>query len=437
VPHKLLSAIVVTLAAVLCSASPPNDANDSVWFDASLPGLIELYKDIHAHPELSYRETQTAARLAEELKRVGCEVAEKIGKTGVVALLKNGDGPTIMVRADMDALPVTEATGLAYASKATTKDDDGGTVGVMHACGHDVHMTCLIGTARFLAAHRNDWKGTVMFICQPAEERGGGAKAMLADGLFTRFPKPKYAVALHVEASMPAGRVGYTPGYFLANVDSVDITVRGRGGHGAQPQSAIDPIVIACKLVLDLQTIVSRELKPTDPAVITVGSIHGGTKHNIIPDEVKLQITVRSYKDEVRKHLLESIENKAMAAAAASKAPKPTIEHSEGTPATYNDPQLTERAAGVFRRVLGADQVELREPVMGGEDFSEYGLAGVPICMYRLGSVPAERAAKAKDGDSLPSLHSSLYYPDPEPTIKTGVRTMTALVLDLLKSAER
>jgi hippurate hydrolase len=437
VPHKLLSAIVVTLAAVLCSASPPNDANDSVWFDASLPGLIELYKHIHAHPELSYRETQTAARLAEELKRVGCEVTEKIGKTGVVALLKNGDGPTIMVRADMDALPVTEATGLAYASKATAKDDDGGTVGVMHACGHDIHMTCLVGAARFLAAHRDDWKGTVMFICQPAEERGGGARAMLADGLFTRFPKPKYAVALHVEASMPAGRVGYTPGYFLANVDSVDITVRGRGGHGAQPQSAIDPIVIACKLVLDLQTIVSRELKPTDPAVITVGSIHGGTKHNIIPDEVKLQITVRSYKDEVRKHLLESIENKAMAAAAASKAPKPTIEHSEGTPATYNDPQLTERAAGVFRRVLGADQVELREPVMGGEDFSEYGLAGVPICMYRLGSVPAERAAKAKDGDSLPSLHSSLYYPDPEPTIKTGVRTMTALVLDLLKSAER
>jgi hippurate hydrolase len=425
--------LVVALATALSSATPPNDAKDSAWIDAAVPGLVELYKHLHTHPELSYHETQTAARLAEDLKKVGCEVTEKVGRTGVVALLKNGDGPTIMVRADMDALPVTEATELAYASKATTKDDDGSTVGVMHACGHDIHMTCLVGTARFLAAHRDDWKGTVMFICQPAEERGGGAKAMLADGLFTRFPKPKYAVALHVEASMPAGRVGYTPGYFLANVDSVDITVRGRGGHGAQPQSAIDPIVIACKLVLDLQTIVSRELKPTDPAVITVGSIHGGTKHNIIPDEVKLQITVRSYKDDVRKHLLESIENKAMAAAAASRAPKPTIEHSEGTPATYNDPKLTERAADVFRRVLGAENVELREPVMGGEDFSEYGLAGVPISMYRLGSVPAERAAKAKDGDSLPSLHSSLYYPDPEPTIKTGVRTMTALVLDLLK----
>jgi hippurate hydrolase len=411
---------------------PADDA--SSWLDAAYPSLAELYEHLHAHPELSLRETQTAARLAAELRKVGCEVTEGVGKTGVVALLKNGDGPTIMVRTDLDALPVTEATGLAYASKVTTKDDDGATVGVMHACGHDVHMTCLVGVARFLAQHRAAWKGTVMFVCQPAEERLGGAVRMLKDGLFERFPKPKYALALHCDSFMPAGHVGFRPGYILANVDSVDVTIRGRGGHGSQPNAAIDPIVIAAKYILDLQTIISREKLATDPGVVTVGSIHGGTKHNIIPDEVKLQITVRSYSDETRELLRDSIENKALAAAASARAPRPTVTFGDGTPATYNDPELTERLAAVARGLWGADNVLSPEPRMGGEDFSEYGRAGVPICMFWLGTVPPARVEAAKKGTPLPSLHSALYAPDPEPSIKTGVRTMSALVVDLMKS---
>ncbi|MBI3469457.1 MAG: amidohydrolase, partial [Planctomycetes bacterium] len=317
-------------------SDPPADA--AKWIDGAYPSLVALYEDLHTHPELSLHETRTAQRLSAELRKTGAEVTEGVGKTGVIGMLRNGDGPTIMVRTDLDALPVTEATGRPYASTVTTKDNDGNTVGVMHACGHDIHMTCLVGTARLLAESRDRWKGTVMFVCQPAEEGGGGAKLMLSDGLYKRFAKPKYAVALHVDADLEAGRVGYTPGFFLANVDSVDITVRGRGGHGAQPHQTVDPIVVACKLVLDLQTIVSRETKPIDPAVVTVGSIHGGTKHNIIPDEVKLQVTVRSYGDEVRKHLLDSIENKVLAAAASARAPKPTVSVTEGTSATYNDP---------------------------------------------------------------------------------------------------
>jgi hippurate hydrolase len=371
------------------------------------------------------------------LRKTGAEVTEGVGKTGVVGMLRNGDGPTIMVRTDLDALPVTESTGRPYASTVTTKDNDGNTVGVTHACGHDIHMTCLVGTARLLAESRERWNGTMMLVCQPAEEAGGGAKLMLSDALYKRFAKPKYAIALHVDADLEAGRVGYTPGFVLANVDSVDITMRGRGGHGAQPHHAVEPIVIACKLVLDLQTIVSRETKPTDPAVVTVGSIHGGTKHNVIPDEVKLQVTVRSYGDEVRKRLLDSIENKALAAAASARAPKPTISVTEGTPATYNDPELAERAVGVFRKLLGAEAVVRRDPEMGGEDFSEYGRAGVPIFMFRLGSVAPARFAAAKQGPPLPSLHSSLYYPDPEPTIKTGIKAMSALVVELLNSRDQ
>lgn len=402
------------------------------WLESAYPSLDSLYKQLHTHPELSFHETETAARLAKELRAAGVEVTEGVGRTGVVGLLKNGDGPTIMIRTDMDALPVTEATGLPYASKVTTTDDDGTMVGVMHACGHDIHMTCLTGTARLLAELRNTWKGTVMFVCQPAEERVGGAAVMLKDGLFERFPKPKFALALHCDSTIATGRVGFTPGYILANVDSVDITVRGRGGHGSQPSAAVDPIVIACKLILDLQTIISREKSPTEPGVITVGSIHGGTKHNIIPDEVKLQITVRSYSPETRKLLLDSIENKALAAAAAARAPKPTVAFSDATPSTYNDPKLTERAAEVARRTFGPDSVVRPEPRMGGEDFSEYGRAGVPICMFWLGTVPPARIDAAAKGSPLPSLHSSLYFPDPEPSIKTGIRTMTAVVLDLL-----
>ena len=425
--------LVAGLLHETVGAARPRADDVTNWIDAAYPALADLYKHLHTHPELSLHETETAARLAAELRKAGCEVTEGVGKTGVVALLKNGDGPTVMVRTDMDALPVTEATGLAYASKVTTKDDDGATVGVMHACGHDVHMTCVVGVARLLGEHRAAWKGTVMFVCQPAEERLGGAVRMLKDGLFERFPKPKYALALHCDSFLPTGKVGFRPGYILANVDSADITIRGRGGHGSQPNATIDPIVIAAKFILDIQTIISREKSPTEPGVVTVGSIHGGTKHNIIPDEVKLQLTVRSYSDETRKLLLDSIENKALAAAASARAPRPTVTFNEGTPSTYNDPTLTDRLASVARGLWGADNVLSPEPRMGGEDFSEYGRAGVPICMFWLGTVPPAKMEAAKKGTPLPSLHSSLYFPDPEPSIKTGVRTMTALVLDLTK----
>ncbi len=446
-PRRITVACTVLLASGLVIAfgseklaepSKPTDEMAAVkWLDAAFPSLEQLYHHLHAHPELSFQEKETAARLAAELRKIGCAVTEGVGKTGVVGLLKNGDGPVVMVRTDMDALPVTEATGLAYASKVTTKDADGNTVGVMHACGHDMHMTCLIGAARLLAEFRDRWRGTVMFVCQPAEEGRGGALSMLKDGLFERFPKPNHALALHCDAALATGHVGCTPGYILANVDSVDITVRGRGGHGSQPNTAVDPIVTAAKLILDLQTIVSREKSPTDPGVVTVGSIHGGTKHNIIPDEVKLQLTVRSYSAETRKLLLDSIENKALAAAASSRAPRPTITHTEGTPATFNNLDLAERASGVLRNLLGPEKVSRPEPRMGGEDFSEYGRAGVPITMFWLGTTPPAKIEAAKNGQPLPSLHSSLYFPDPEPSVKTGVRAMSALVLDLLDSSSK
>jgi len=304
----------------------------------------------------------------------------------------------------------------------------------MHACGHDVHMTNLVGVARYMAAHRDRWKGTLMLVGQPAEERGVGALAMLLDGLFTRFPEPDYALALHVSPTLAAGQVGALPGYAMANVDSVDITVRGKGGHGAYPRTTVDPIVQAAQLVLSLQTIVSREVKPVEAAVITVGSIRGGTKHNIIPDSCHLQLTVRSYSPAVRKQLLAAIERKAKAAAAAADAPEPTIKISEGTPSLFNDPKLTKRLVPVFESVVGADNVAELEPVMGGEDFSRYGRAGVPILMYRLGSIDMKRlAASVAMGRKPPSLHSPLYYPDVEPTLVTGIATMASAALELLR----
>lgn len=401
--------------------------------DAQLPQLLELYRHFHSHPELSLHEDATGARLADELRAAGAEVAEHVGGTGVVGMLRNGDGPTVMLRCDLDALPVVEATGLEYASKVTTTDESGATVGVMHACGHDVHITNLIGTARLLAALRDRWSGTVMFVGQPAEERGAGAQRMLADGLFDRFGKPDAALALHVDPTRPTGNVGYRAGYALANVDSVDVLIRGKGGHGAYPHTTIDPIVIAARFVLDLQTVVSREVEPIEPAVITVGSIHGGTKHNVIADECKLQLTVRSYSDHVRTQLIEGIRRKAKAAAQSAGAPEPTVEVTEGTPAMYNDPQLTAQVVETFRRVLGPENVQEAPAQMGGEDFSEYGRAGVPIFMYRLGSIAPERLAESRrSGKALPSLHSALYYPDVEQALHTGVRTMSAAVLDLL-----
>jgi hippurate hydrolase len=404
--------------------------------EAELPNLEALYKQLHSHPEISFQETATAGRLAQELQKAGFEVKTGIGGHGLVAILKNGPGPTVLVRTDLDALPITEQTGLSYASKVRTRDKAGNEVGAMHACGHDMHMTCWIGTARVLAALKDRWSGTLMFLGQPAEETGSGARMMLDDGLFKRFPKPDFALALHCDARGETGKISYTEGLALANVDSVDIVVRGRGGHGSAPHSTIDPIVLAARIILDLQTIVSRETDPLNPCVVTVGSIHGGTKHNIIPSEVKLQITVRTTKDSVRKHTLEAIERIAKNVAASALAPEPEVKVDPGefTPALVNDAELGRRTIGVLRQVLGKDNVLERPPVMGGEDFSRYRKEGVPIFMYWLGTIPADRMAEASrdGGRPLPSLHSDLFYPAPEPTIRTGVFTMTHAVLNLV-----
>ena len=401
-----------------------------------LASLEALYKHIHTHPELSLQEEHTSARLAQELRDLGFEVTEKVGGYGVVGVLKNGTGPTILVRTDMDALPVVEETGLPYASKARGRDKNGVDVGIMHACGHDMHMTCWVGTARTLAGMKDRWQGTLVFIGQPAEEMGKGARMMLEDGLFTRFPKPDYCLALHCDALSPYGTVSFTDGMALANVDSVDIIVHGKGGHGSAPHMAVDPIVLAARIILDLQTIVSRETNPTDPAVVTVGSIHGGTKHNIIPNEVKLQITVRTTKDSVRNHTLEAIARIAKSAAAGARAPEPTVtvDAGEFTPALVNESKLTRKTTGLFKEILGADKVFERPPVMGGEDFSRYGKGGIPIFLYFLGTLPPERVADARrdGGTPLPSLHSDKYFPVPEPSIRTGVLTMTMAVLNLI-----
>lgn len=421
----LLSAVAVPRIAL---AEAPRD-----WTNQHLSELVELYRHFHRHPELSFQEQETAERLAKELSAAGCKVTTHFGGYGVVGILENGAGPKIMLRTDLDALPVTEETGLVYASQVRVRGDDGVQTGVMHACGHDIHITNLIGVARYLAENKDQWSGTVMFIGQPAEEKGGGAKIMLDAGLWEKFFKPELALALHVDSTMATGKVGYRAGYSQANVDSVDIILRGRGGHGAVPNNTIDPIVEAARLILDLQTIVSREIKPTEPAVVTVGAIHAGTKHNVIPETCHLQLTVRSYSDDVRKHLLAAIKRKALATAASSGAPEPSVEFSDNTPAVKNDEKLVERVLPIFKRVVGEKNVVQVDPTMGGEDFSQYGLAGVPIFMFRLGSVDPTRLAGYKRlGTTGPSLHSAHYYPDADQALATGVTVMSSVVLDLL-----
>ncbi len=401
--------------------------------------LEAFYKDRHAHPELSFHEEATARKVAAELEQAGFAVTTKVGGNGVVGVLRNGSGPTILVRTDLDALPVKEETGLSYASTDRAKDDQGNDVPVMHACGHDMHMTVFIGTARTLAALKDRWQGTLVLIGQPAEERVGGARQMIADGLFTRFPRPDYCLALHVNGSLPAGSVGHTEGFALANVDTVDITFRGVGGHGSAPHATKDPIVIAAQAILAFQTIVSRETEPGNPAVVTVGSIHGGTKHNIIPDEVKLQLTVRSYTDEVRTNTVASIKRISRAMAQAAGVPEnrmPLVTLSdESVSATYNDPPLTRRLSGAFQTWLGADKTVAVKAIMGAEDFSEFGRTKerIPICMFWLGAVEPKQVEESKrSGTPLPSLHSSRFAPVPEPTIRTGVTAMTAAVLELV-----
>jgi hippurate hydrolase len=403
------------------------------WLDHEIGGLIELYKELHSHPELSFHEVETARRLASRLREAGVEVTEGVAKTGVVGVLRNGEGPTVLVRTDLDALPVTEETGLPFASRVQTTDDEGEDVGVMHACGHDIHMTCLVGSARWLAQHRDAWRGTVVFVGQPAEERVSGARAMLEDGLYSRFPRPDCALALHVAHDLDTGKLAYTSGPALASSTSIDVTVNGRGGHGASPHDAIDPIVLASLLVLDLQTLVSRETKPVDPAVLTVGSIHGGTKHNIIPAHVKLQLTLRAFREETRQKLIAGIERRARGLAEAHGAPEPKIAIRESTPPTVNTPTLVETVVPALKAELGESSVEPVEPTMGAEDFGLYGEGGVPTFMFRLGTVPPEKVAAMKAGKLvLPSLHSPHFAPDAEPSIRTGVRAMTAAVMKLL-----
>lgn len=432
--RSAIACLLPVLAACLPLLNLESRAEEpQAWVKSHAEELVELYRHFHAHPELSFFETETAARFAKELKALGIEVTEEVGKTGVVGVLKNGEGKTVMLRTDLDALPVTEKTGLAYASQVKVKSEAGET-GVMHACGHDIHITNLIGVARWFAEHKGEWKGTLIFLGQPAEERGSGAKAMLEDGLFTKFPKPDYVVALHCDSALATGQVGVRGGYALANVDSVDITLLGKGGHGAYPHATIDPIVMAAQLILSLQTIVSREIKPIEPCVITVGSIHAGTKHNIISSECQLQLTVRSYSDEVRQQLHDAIVRKTKAVAAGAGAPEPKIQFSEGTPAMFNDEKLADRLREVFTRELGAENIDDPEPSMGGEDFSQYGRAGVPILMYRLGTIEPKRLARMKElGQEPPSLHSPLYYPDAEESLITGVHTMVTATLELLK----
>jgi hippurate hydrolase len=400
-----------------------------------LPHLQEVYLDLHRHPELSYMEERTAAKLAGEMRQLGFTVTEKVGGAGIVCVLQNGSGPTILVRTDMDALPVTEQTGLPYASKVRVRDKNGNDVGVMHACGHDMHMTCWLGTAGVVSALKDHWQGTLVFIGQPAEEVGGGARKMLADGLFERFPKPDYGLALHCHHATAYGDIAYTDGQALANVDSVDITVRGKGGHGSAPHTTVDPIVLAARIILDLQTLVSRENNPIDPVVVTVGSIHGGTKHNIIPSEVKLQLTVRTTKDSVRQRVLEGIERIAKACAAGARAPEPIVHVDPGefTPALVNDSDLTRKTVALFKEVLGPEHIRVWPPAMGGEDFSRYGREHVPIFMFWLGTIDPRRAAESRrEGAApLPSLHSDHYYPVPEPSIKTGVLAMSMAILNL------
>lgn len=400
--------------------------------------LFDLYRDLHRNPELSFQEQNTARRLADELRQAGFEVTQNVGGHGVVGVLKNGDGPTLLLRTDLDALPVAEQTGLPYSSKATATDDSGTEVPVMHACGHDVHITSLVGAARQLTKFKDRWSGTLVLIGQPAEERGAGAKAMLADGLFERFPKPDYCVAQHVAADMPAGTVGYVSGYAAANVDSVDITVRGIGGHGAYPHTTKDPIVLASEIVMALQTIVSREVSPIEPAVVTVGSIHGGAKHNVIPSEVKLQLTVRSYTDEVREQILAAIKRITRGLGQAAGLPEDLLPvvtvRDEYTPAGYNDPALTERLVGAMKTWIGQDNLIQRKPTMGGEDFGRYGRTEdhIPICMLSVGAVRPEVLEKSRQtGNPPPSLHSPLFAPAPEATLKTGVTFLTAAVLEL------
>ena len=434
---RLTSAAVLLAIAVTTPLHAQRTSGVGAEVDAAYAKGEALYIDLHKAPELSFHETATAARIATELRTLGFDVTTGVGGTGVVAVLKNGDGPTVLLRTELDALPVTEATGLPFASTVHTKDDGGNDVGVMHACGHDLHMAAVVSTARIMAGDRSHWHGTLVVIGQPAEERTSGARAMIADGLLTRFPRPDFAIAVHDDPRYPSGTIGYHAGPILSNSDAITIRIFGRGGHGARPETTVDPVVIAARTVLTLQTIVSREISPFDQAVITVGAIHGGTKRNIIPDEVRLDLTVRSFTDPVRQHLRSAIERVAKAEAAAAAAPKePSIELSEPTYALVNDTALTTRISSMLVRELGSTRVRDFPAEGASEDFSEFQRAGIPTLMLKIGATePAMYEKAMREGTTVPSLHSASFKPDLAPTLKAAITAELLTLRELMPVA--
>ena len=403
-----------------------------------IPKLTTLYVDLHQNPELSTHETQTASKLAVRLQNLGYDVTEHVGGTGVVAILRNGTGPTVMLRTELDALPVEEKTDVPYASKVRAKDEAGNDVPVMHACGHDLHMAALAGTAAIMVKSRDTWHGTLVLIGQPAEETIGGAKMMIEDGLFTRFPKPSVGVALHIGNDLPVGQVGITPGVYNTNADSLRITIYGKGGHGSAPQTAIDPIVIAARTILTLQTIASREVTPGEMAVVTVGYIRAGTKNNIIPDQGEMGLTVRTRNAGVRKQILAAITRITKAEALAGGAPQePLIEHIEETNLVYNDPTLAQRLRLPLEAALGKENVITTEPVTPSEDYSVFIDQGVTSLYFSLGGANPQKLAEARAvGMSLPSNHSPFFVPDVEPALRTGIASEVAVLRNLLNRAK-
>lgn len=436
--------------SIICLLAAPVIAQDlTALVNAQVPGLVETYKGLHSHPELSHHEEHSSALLAAELRKAGYTVTEHIGKYpdgsqayGIVAILNNGAGPRLLIRADMDGLPVREETGVSYASHVTAKDAAGREAGVMHACGHDVHMTTLIGTARVLAALKAQWHGTLMLVGQPSEETIDGAKAMIADHLYERFGTPDLAIALHDTNARAAGTVSFTSGPALASSTSVDVTMRGVGGHGAFPQFTKDPIVMSAEFIVQLQTIVSRQTNPGDPAVVTVGDIHGGNKRNIIPNEVKMELTTRAFTEKTRQIIVDGVKRTAQGVAVAAgvpddRAPVVTVLENESTPVLYNDPALSARAKTVLVKALGSQNVFDEPPVMGSEDFGIFGLDGhkIPTFMFWLGAMdPAKFASAQAAGKTLPGLHTSHFEPLPEPTLRTGVISMASIAIALLRN---
>jgi hippurate hydrolase len=437
---RRLAGIFVTTSAALMAqtGAAPWTTPTSAEVEAIYPDVEALYIDLHRNPELAFQETQTAARLAARTKALGFDVTTGVGRTGVVAVMKNGAGPTVMLRTELDALPVEEKTGLPFASAVVVKNASGQSTPVMHACGHDIHMAAWTGTARLMAEHRDRWHGTLVMVGQPAEEGGGGAAAMLKDGLFTRFPRPDFALSLHDDDTMPAGTIGYHPGNFRAMSDAVTITVYGRGGHAAMPYNTVDPIVLASRIVLALQTVVSRENNPVDPVVVTVGSIHGGTQGNVIPDEVQLRLSVRTYTPEVRARTLAAIRRITKGEAEAAGAPRePQVDAPAraNNAVVYNDPQLTLRLADALKKGLGEKNVVEMPPKMTSEDFAEYGLAGVPSALLHIGAVDPVKLARARQtGIPVPAPHSPEWAPERETTLKAAIRAETTELLELLRT---